>query len=320
MNIAIINLCHEDPGIVARSAEKLTRHECFDVYVHVDLKSGIGPFVTALSGIPRVHFSEDRFKVYWGGFNAVRATVETLRQALKSPRDYRYFALLQNYDYPIRSNEHIISYFEQNNGSEFIRGCPIARTKDWHYSMKYKIYNRRDDNFYLARHSKRRMYLRYAHMLAMSCATIFSNGVLRDRDGRYELYYGAAQWAITRDLAEYFIGFYDSHPGFNSKMAHIQFPDEEYFHTVVHNSPFKYRCQKYDEPARRWLVNWRNLHYFEHPGVITVFTEKDYDKIMAEDALFVRKVRTGVSDGLLDRIDSATGGNAAEAEAEDRSV
>jgi len=292
MNIAIINLCHADPGIVARATKKLTRHENIDAYVHVDLKSDIEPFHSALTGIPRAYFARDRVKVYWGGFNAVRATVETLRQAMESPRKYELFALLQNFDYPIRSNDHIIECAERNRGSEYIRGCPIARTRDRHYSRKYKIYNQRDDDFYLKKHSKQRMYLRYAHMLLKSCGTVFSNGVIKEGGDSFDIYYGAAQWAVSRELAEYLIEFYDTHQRFNRVMEHVQFPDEMYFHTIVHNSHFKQRCIKHDEPPQRWLVNWRNLHYFEYPGEITVMTEKDYDKIMAEEALFIRKVRT----------------------------
>ena len=89
-------------------------------------------------------------------------------------------------------------------------------------------------------------------------------------------------------------------------MQAFKFPDEEYFHTIVHNSPFKYRCVKYDEPERRWLVNWRNLHYFEYPKEIVTFTEKDFDKLINRDELFCRKVRSGISDTLLDKIDKVT--------------
>jgi hypothetical protein len=143
-------------------------------------------------------------------------------------------------------------------------------------------------------------------MFARSAGTIFNNGVIKENGVSYDLYYGAAQWAVTRELAEYLVKFYDTHPRFNKIMEHVQFPDEEYFHTIVHNSQFKYKCVKYDEPVQRWLVNWRNLHYYEYPkGGVTVFTEADYDKIMAEDVLFVRKVRAGVSDGLMDKIDAA---------------
>jgi len=306
MRIAFLNLCHTDPAMVARAAAKLTEHEDFDMYVHVDFKSDIGPFKSALAGLERVHFTSERIKVYWGGFNAIRATVTLLRDALASHRGYDYFVTLQNLDYPVRSNARIAEFFEEYKGAEFMRGCHIARTKDWHYARKYKIYNKRDDDFYLKKRSKARMYLRYAHMILRSGKTIFSNGVIKEGGESYDLYYGAAQWAVTRELAQYLVDFYDTHPKFNKTMQHIQFPDEAYFHTVVHNSHFKYKCVKYDEPFQRWLVNWRNLHYFEYPGEITVLTEQSYDKIMAEDALFVRKVRTGASDKLLDKIDAAT--------------
>jgi len=307
MKIAFLNLCHTEPAIVARAAAKLCAHEDFGMCVHVDAKSDIGPFQAELAGIERVFFTDERVKVYWGGFNAVRATVAMLKQALASPRGYDYFVVLQNLDYPTRSNGYIARFFEERAGTEFIRGCPIARTKDWHYSRKYKIYNQRDDDFYLKKRGRPRMYLRYAHMLLRSYKTLFSSGVLKENGESYGLYYGAAQWAVTRELAQYIVGFYDTHPKFNKVMAHVQFPDEKYFHTVVHNSRFKLRCVKYDEPERRWLVNWRNLHYFEYPREVTVLAEADYDKVMAEDVLFVRKVRTGVSEGLLDRIDEATG-------------
>jgi len=304
MRLAFLNLCHTDPEIVARAAAKLTKHEDIDMYIHVDLKSDIAPFKAALSDVRRTYFIEERVKLYWGGFSAIKATIAMLRQALESSRNYDYFIIFQNYDYPLRTNNQILRFFEEHYGIEFIRGCPIARTKDWHYARKYKIYNKRDDDFYLKKHSKLRMYLRYAHMLLKSIGTIFSSGVIREGSQSYNLYYGAAQWAVTRNLAEHFVGFYDTHPKYNRIMSHIQFPDESYFHTVAHNSGFKRSCVKYDEPAKRWLVNWRNLHYFEYPDIITIMNEKDFDKVIAEDALFVRKVRTGVSEALLDRIDS----------------
>ena len=83
----------------------------------------------------------------------------------------------------------------------------------------------------------------------------------------------------------------------------MQFPDEEYFHTVVHNSHFKENCIKYNEPEQRWLVNWRNLTYFEFPREVTVLTKADYKKLKDQPDLFCRKVRSEVSGGLLDLLD-----------------
>ena len=306
MRIAFLNLCHCDPDLVARTAQRLTAYPDFDMYIHLDAKTDAGPFLCALEGCGRAYIIEVRRRVYWGGFHAVVATVDMLRAALASPRLYEYLVILQNLDYPLRSNQKINEFFESRRGMEFIRACKIACTKDWHFSRKYRIYNERDSDFYIVKHAKPRVYARKLRLLLQSAPTLLWNGVINECGEALPIYYGAAQWAVTRECAQYLVDFYDTHPIFNARMAHIQFPDEEYFHTAVHNSPFKYKCSLYDEPERRWLVNWRNLHYFEYPREITVFTDKDFDRLMEQgDALFVRKVRTGASDALMDRIDVA---------------
>lgn len=307
MKIAFLNLCHCDPDIVARVANKLTKNPDFDMYIHVDEKTDIAPFESKLNNNSQVYFIEKRQKVYWGGYNAIEATMELLRQALAGERNYDYFMLLQNLDYPIKSNKEINDFFEENAGREFIRGCKIAHTKDWLYSKKYKLFYRKDSDFCINNTSKIKKMLRDIWLGICSIRTIGCNGVIHEDDQDYEVYYGAAQWAVTRACAQFFIDFEAVHPRFNKKMKIMQFPDEEYFHTVVHNSKFKTHCMKYDEPEKRWLVNWRNLHYFEFPKTVTIFEEKDFQRVMAEPDLFCRKVKTGISERFMDRIDEVTG-------------
>lgn len=307
MRIAFLNLCHTDPQVVARVANKLTQNPNFDMYIHVDAKSDIEPFQELLKDNKQVYFISNRQKVYWGGYHAILATYALLEEALASPRNYDYVVAMQNLDYPIKSNRYIEEFFEKNKGTEYIRGCRIAKTKDWHYAEKYKIYNSRDKEFYLKKHAKPVKLLWDGMNAIKSISTIGFNGVHKENGEEIELYYGTAQWAVTRECAKYMIEFRAKHPKFDKRMQHIKFPDEEYFHTIVHNSAFKTKCVKYDEPVQRWLVNWRNIHYFEFPdaGVVT-FTEKDYDKLMQLDELFCRKVRSGISDKLMDAIDAVT--------------
>lgn len=307
MKVAFLNLCHCEPEIVARVTNKLTANPNFDMYIHVDGKQEIKPFQSKLKDNSQVMFIRDRKKVYWGGYNAIEATYALLKAALSSERHYDRFVLLQNLDYPIRSNQEMEDFFKKYEEVEFIRGCNIGQTKDWHYARKYKIYNKRDDDFYLSKHSKGVKLLHDGINGVKSLGTIFFNGIIKENGERYVIHYGAAQWAVTRACAEYLVEFYNTHPKFNKTMKHIQFPDEEYFHTIVHNSKFKKQCVKYDEPVQRWLVNWRNLHYFEFPKEVTVFTEEDYPTIMKQEGiLFCRKVKSGVSDRLMDMIDQAT--------------
>lgn len=307
MRIAFLNLCHTDPQVVARAANRLTADADFDMYIHVDRKVSIEPFYELLRDNEQVFFIEDREKVYWGGYHAIEATFKLLRTALKSPKEYDYFVILQNLDYPIKTNQEIKAFFAKNWGKEFIRGCPIAKTRDWHYQEKYKIFNHRDSDFYLHKHCRFVKWLWDGMHALCSIPTLFFDGVHHENGEDMELYYGCAQWAVTRELAEYFDVFEQTHPKFNRRMKHMKFPDEEYFHTITHNSTFKERCLYHDEPEARWLVNWRNLHYFEFPKEVTVFTKSDYDRLRArkEEELFCRKVRTGESEELMDMLDQS---------------
>lgn len=306
MKIAFLNLCHCDPEVVARVSNKLTKHPDFDMYIHVDAKQDITPFQALLKENSQTFFVENRKKVYWGGFHAIEATIELLREAYHSETEYDYFVLLQNLDYPIKSNAYIEAFFNAHMGTEFMRACNIANTKDWHYARKYKIYNKRDDDFYLKKKSQLKKKLRHGWLALHSITTIGFSGVIKEKGKKYPIYYGAAQWAITRECAGYLLNFYEKHPKFNKIMKHIQFPDEEYFQTIVHNSRFKTRCSAYNEKTRRWLVNWRNLHYFEYPKEIQVFDEKDFMKLMRQKELFIRKVRSSESEQLMDLVDKAT--------------
>lgn len=303
MRIAFLNLCHCDPEVVARVANILTRHPDFDMYIHVDAKTPPEPFQTLLQENPQVFFLKEREKIYWGGYNAIKGTFRLLREALASERKYDYFVTLQNLDYPIKSNQEIYDFFQNHWGREFIRGCKIAHSRDFHYRKKYKIYNHRDDDFYLKAHSRFQKYLHYLKLLACSITTIGSQGVVKEQGEELEFYYGAAQWAVTRECASYLDEFEKNHPKFNKRMSRIQFPDEEYFHTVVHNSRFRTHCMAYDEPEQRWLVNWRNLHYFEFPKEVTVFQAEDYERLSERQELFIRKVKSGVSEELMNLID-----------------
>ena len=304
MKIALLNLCHTDPILVARCARRLCTDPDFDMYIHVDAKQDIEPFKKATQGIDRVYYTPRRHKVYWGGYNAIHACFELLRTALNSDRDYDYFVMMQNLDYPIKSNQEIKNFFKTNNGKEFMRGCPIAGTKDWEFARKYKLFYMKDNPYGKAPITNPQKLLISIMSAVLSITTFSFNGIIKEKDKEYSIYYGCAQWAVSRDCAKYLDEFEKTHPKFNKRMKIIQFPDEEYFHTVVHNSPFKEKCFKYNEPEQRWLVNWRNLTYFEFPREVTVLTVADYEKLKKQPDLFCRKVRSEVSGKLLDLLDS----------------
>lgn len=119
------------------------------------------------------------------------------------------------------------------------------------------------------------------------------------------VYWGSAQWALTYNCSKYIVDFYKNHPHFN-KWFKSSFPsDELYFPTVVMNSPYRSNTTYHGpEPEKKGLCNWRNLHYFEYPKYIRVFTKEDFQFLKKLKELYIRKVNTECSSGLLDLIDS----------------
>lgn len=305
MKVAFLNLCHCDPEIVARTTNRLLQEDDFYMFIHVDKKVDETPFREKLDENKKVVFVKNRKSVSWGSYSAIEATFELIKTALNSEVSFDRYVLLQNLDYPIKSNSYIKEFFEKNKNVEFIRACKIAQSKDNHFKMKYKLYHDYEDPFYKSKKTKLDRVSHGVRKILRSIPCFFFDGVIKE-EKEYPIYYGSAQWALTDSCVKYIVEFEKNHPVYNKIMEHVQFPDEEYFHTIVHNSKFKYNCNKYDEPEKRWLVNWRNLHYFEYPKEIVVFEKKDLDKLLARKELFCRKVRSGISDTLLDEIDRKT--------------
>lgn len=86
-----------------------------------------------------------------------------------------------------------------------------------------------------------------------------------DGDQRYAVFYGSAQFEITYSCMKYILSFYEKHPMFNRYFKAAFAPDESYFASIVMNSKFSNRTiNGGPEKAKRGLINWQNLYYFEY--------------------------------------------------------
>ena len=229
MNIAFLNLCHCDPDVVARVTKKLTAKENFYMFIHVDQKSDQAEFESRLEGCERVFFTQKRYDVSWGSFSAIRATLELMKEAVSSDIAFDRYVLLQNLDYPLKSNEQIEAYFTGYSDKEFIRACKIGQSKDRHFQGKYKLYHDYEDKFYRSDKSAPKKLIHGIKKIVRSIPRLTFDGVIRQDGEEYPLYYGAAQWALTDDCVRYILDFAGSHPGFNAEMEHIQFPDAVHY-------------------------------------------------------------------------------------------
>jgi hypothetical protein len=333
MELAHLLLVHTDPEHIGRLAKRLSTFS--DVYIHVDSRVSIQPFTEAVDRRSNVRFVASRFPTEWGGWNAIEATAAMMREALEYKK-YSRLVLLQGLDYPLKGPDEILHYFSENADVEFIRGCNATNSKDHYIYGLCKFHWFRNN-----RQEKRSIPTRAMGKALRYFRIKTRTGVIHD-GARYSVFWGAAQWAITGDCANYVLEFYDTHPHFNRWFYYAFPPDELYFHTIIFNSEYAGRTtyggpEQEARPLDSWrnlhyIESWRNLHYFEEvanasgrrrsgwrrliaepgralddflaTGFSAVFTEQDYERLRVRPELYIRKVSTGVSTGLLDRIDA----------------
>ncbi len=295
LKIAYLVLCHTDPNHIRRLSRRLSNHA--DVFVHVDRKENIENYKQGIN-LDNVYFIDDRLHAYWGGWNAVEALLRLMSYASKNG-DYDRYIVMQGLDYPIKSDRFILEFFEKNKNIEFIRGCNTSIAKEDYFRDKSKGYY-----FYNTDCPARKVWNSFIRFLVKRCHIDIRKGYVIDGE-RYDVFWGAAQFAITGACVRYILEFSKEHKKFNQYFKHVFPVDETYFQSIVMNSPFvlKTIMGKADPPIK-YLVNHRNLHYFTYDeGGVGVFTVEDYYKLKDRPELYCRKVGSEKSTELLDKLD-----------------
>src|SRR5260370_1980238 len=233
LDIAYLVLAHQHSEQLSRLVEQL-RSPAADMFVHVDAKAPIEPFLQAAG--PDVQFTSTRIPVYWADYSQIRAVLLLIEAALAAPRKYDYLVLLSGVDYPLRSAAEIEDFFAQNKGSEFINWVampsaaaskPLSRLTDYHGrpGLRGRLL------------SKVRRLLIKLHFMpsARDCKAYL---------GETAPYAGSTWWALTRDACEYIQSFAIGNPRFMKFFENTSSPDEMVFQTILANSPFHSRMRR----------------------------------------------------------------------------
>lgn len=273
-------MAYKDPPQIERLVRKMS-HPDFDFYIHVDTKFDIAPF-TYLAQIDRVHLIRNRRKVRWAGYSFTQAVLRSVEEVLNSGKKYDYINTMSGQDYPIRPVEDFYSFIREQQGKNFFAIEEYG--SDWwkHAERRVTDYHMTDFDF------KGRYQLQF-----------FINQMMPKRKFPfgYTLYGSnrATWWTITRECADYLIGFMKKNPKVRRFAKFTWAPDEFLVPTLIMNSPL------------RETVVPENYRYFDwslggsNPKILTV---ADYEALAASDCFFARKFDIKVDTAILDMIDS----------------
>lgn len=275
MRHAILIHAHRLPEQFGRLCAAL-RHPDFDIYANIDAKSDIQPFRDAA---PQVKFITNRINIKWGHWSQVEATLNSMRCIADSGNDYGYVIFISGQDYPVRPLDEIAEFLDMA-GQEFIGTSSKSVTDKKEFRRLEKRYTKRW--LFLCRKSPLSVFNKTLHFLP-------------DKKHIFPFYKGSSWWNLTFDCVLYILNFVKTHPAIVRSYCRSLCPDEIFFQSLLHASPFKDRLVDRIFRYMDWSAGESG------PRTLTV---ADFEAIISSDAWFARKVDIAKDAKLADMLDA----------------
>lgn len=112
-----------------------------DIYVHIDAKAKNYPKaeLEAVTQYSKVRIYSN-FKVYWGGYTQTLAQLQLFKEASNNG-PYDYYHMMSGADLLLVNNKEFDSFFEKNQGKEFIEFKDEQNERDPEIKRRTKLYH-----------------------------------------------------------------------------------------------------------------------------------------------------------------------------------
>lgn len=284
---------------------RLLDSEFSDIFIHIDKKANNVPLDEIKNTAKKSNVKIIReYRVYWGSYELVLTELSLFEAAYK--KHYDYYHLLSGADLPIKSQQEIYRFFEQNNGLEFV-----------HYDCDERLFSdheigRRTRLYHFLQNYRRRYNVKILNSLftLLERMLLVIQLILRiDRTKKYqnfEVRYGSQWVSITDDLVGYILTKKEL---INNVFKYTNCADELFIQSLVYNSPFRKRLynQKFDDDIRG---NMRliDMKFRGKNGNPYTWRSSDKDEIIKSDCLFARKFDLSVDSEIIKWIQSYVSG------------
>lgn len=270
---AICMQCHRDPAQI-NLLTGLFPAALFDIYIHVDRKSGIRPEIEPRENVFFVP-EEKRVDVRWGRFSQVEATL-ALFEAL-DPAEYAYIHLISGVDFPIKPPREIFDLCE-SGGKEYIQSGLLPGDTTWawggldRFMVRYPDWMIRRPNERLVR----ALRLGYREIVMRS-------GLYRLRRCPTERFYRGSSWfSVSGEMVAWMLDALRARPEYVRFFRHGACIDEVFFATLARMSPFAGRIES--DPRR--YIRWQG----GGNGGPAFLDESDLPAMRASKGFFARKI------------------------------
>lgn len=289
---AYLIIAHID-DLSFRTLLEMIDDERNDIFIHMDVKnknynrSSIESFVKKSKV-----FHVQRTNVSWGGYSLVNAELLLLEMST-TEGNYSYYHLVSGQDLPIKSQNYIHDFFEQNEGREFVHfSSPVIAQGALDrviYSYPFQEKAGRGTTFKSLIFRKIPLWFQKIFRIKKHLDTTFQFG---------------SQWfSITESLAKYVIErkawVYDT---FKTSLC----CDELVLQTLVVNSKFKQNLF-HSEMDNSTAMNMRLIDWVR--GDPYVFRADDFEEIKKSNMLWARKMDQRTDKSIIEMIRDEFGAN-----------
>ena len=277
MKLAHLILAHANPTQLHRLVTKL-KHNDAHIFIHLDEKTDFQPF-RFISNIKNVFFIKNRYKVYWGGYSIVQATINSFEEILATGNAYSYINLLSGQDYPIKNVQVIHDFLATNSGKIFMNFLSVKN--EWQEALpRIERYHLLNWNLPFGTYTAERM------VNALLPVRHLPKGIVP---------VGRSQWfTATPESIAYIVQYVRDNRKIVDFFKLTWAPDEMIFQTILYNSEF-----------REKMVNDNLLYvdWSERKPSPKLLTMEDAVDLQNSEKFFARKFNIAADSRILDYLD-----------------
>ncbi len=278
-------------NLVIEYLVQLLDHENNGIYIHIDKKTSDMEKKKIMCLKNRIKHSHicifSRYKVFWGTNSIAKVQLSMLEKSVREGYDYYHF--LSGADLPIKSNETIQQFFEENNGKEFIHFGTLQYQQD--IQQRFNVYH-----FFTRQLGRKRDKQFWVNIETYSLAVQRRLRIDRTKKLDYSFYGGSNWCSITKAFACYVVEHFHKY----EKSFHFsQISDESVWQTIVMDSPYRQNLyhDKFDNDYGACLryIDWER-------GNPYVFCKTDFEDLMKSNCMFARKFDEKADQEIIEQI------------------
>ena len=199
-----------------------------DVYLHIDAKVSSDYYQEALKNNANIMLLPDRFPIWWGGFNTVRAIVAALK-CIRNIRHYDRYLLLTEDTVPLLSPEALANHLQQD--FEFIDSYPVPLQPDHLVRQRYAGWYLFDSIATNPRHYPPEQRVFDDELLASTDRL----NQLRKKGKRPlpNLRGGSTWWGLSNEAISSILELYENSEWLRASFEYAAIPEEMIFQTLL---------------------------------------------------------------------------------------